>query len=118
MITERDKDIIFGRNSVTEAIKAGRPIDSVMVARGERSGSIPKILAEAKDAGIPIKEVDRKKLDFMCGHGNHQGVIAVGAVAAILWRKAKKKVASALHIDENANKEVEEDIVINDEENS
>jgi 23S rRNA (guanosine2251-2'-O)-methyltransferase len=79
---ERDKDIIFGRNSVAEAIKAGRPIDSVMVARGERSGSIPKILADAKDAGLPIKEVDRKKLDFMCGHGNHQGIIAVGAVKA------------------------------------
>ncbi len=79
---ERDKDIIFGRNSVAEAIKAGRPIDSVMVARGERSGSIPKILADAKDAGLPIKEVDRKKLDFMCGHGNHQGIIAVCAVKA------------------------------------
>ena len=79
---ENDRDIIFGRNSVTEAIKAGRPIDSVMVARGERSGSIPKILADAKDAGLPVKEVDRKKLDFMCGHGNHQGVIAVGAVKA------------------------------------
>lgn len=79
---ENDKDIIFGRNSVTEAIKAGRPIDSVMVARGERSGSIPKILADAKDAGLPIKEVDRKKLDFMCGHANHQGIVAVGAVKA------------------------------------
>ena len=76
---ENDKDIIFGRNSVTEAIKAGRPIDSVMVARGERSGSIPKILADAKDAGLPIKEVDRKKLDFMCGHANHQGVVAICA---------------------------------------
>ena len=40
-------------------------------------------------------------------------VIAVGATAVILWRKAKKKVAAALHIDENANKEVEEDLVIN-----
>ena len=40
-------------------------------------------------------------------------VIAVGATAVILWRKAKKKVATVLHIDENANKEVEEDIVIN-----
>lgn len=77
-----DRDIIFGRNSVTEAIKAERPLDSVMVVRGERSGSIPKILADAKTAGIPIKEVDRKKLDFMCGHGNHQGIIAVGAVKA------------------------------------
>jgi 23S rRNA (guanosine2251-2'-O)-methyltransferase len=79
---DRDKDIIFGRNSVTEAIKAGRPIDSVMVARGEHSGSIPKILADAKSAGLPIKEVDRRKLDFMCGHENHQGIIAVGAVKA------------------------------------
>ena len=40
-------------------------------------------------------------------------VIAVGATAVILWRKAKKKVASALHIDENANKEVDEELVIN-----
>ena len=39
-------------------------------------------------------------------------VIAVGATAVIIWRKAKKKVAKVLHIDENANKEVEEDIVI------
>lgn len=41
-------------------------------------------------------------------------VIAVSATAVILWRKAKKKVATALHIDENANKEVEEDLVINE----
>ena len=41
-------------------------------------------------------------------------VIAVGATAVILWRKAKKKVANVLHIDENANKEVEEELVIND----
>jgi hypothetical protein len=45
-------------------------------------------------------------------------VIAVGAVAAILWRKAKKKVAKALKIEENSKKEedaeitlVEEDII-------
>ena len=35
-----------------------------------------------KNAGIPIKEVDRKKLDFMCGHANHQGIVAVGAIKA------------------------------------
>ena len=37
--------------------------------------------------------------------------VAVGAVAGVLWRKAKKKVQDKLGIDENANKEVEEDIV-------
>lgn len=42
-------------------------------------------------------------------------VIAVGATAVVLWRKAKKKAAEVLHFDENANKEVEEDIVIKDD---
>ena len=42
-------------------------------------------------------------------------VIAVGATAVILWRKAKKKAALLLKIDENAHKEVEEDLVINDD---
>ena len=45
-------------------------------------------------------------------------VIAVGATAVILWRKAKKKIANALHIDENANKEVEEELVINTDSDS
>ena len=43
-------------------------------------------------------------------------VIAISATVVIVWRKAKKKVSSALHIDENANKEVEEELVIKDEE--
>lgn len=38
--------------------------------------------------------------------------VAVGAAAVILFRKAKKKVAKTLGIDENAKKEVEEDIVL------
>lgn len=42
-------------------------------------------------------------------------VVAVAAVGIILWRKAKKGVSKVLHIDENAHKEVEDDLVINDE---
>lgn len=38
-------------------------------------------------------------------------VVAVGAVVGICWRKAKKKVTDKLGIDENAKKEVEDDIV-------
>ena len=43
-------------------------------------------------------------------------VIAVGASAIIFWRKVKKKVGKTLHIDPNAGKEVEDELVINDEE--
>lgn len=45
-------------------------------------------------------------------------VVAVGAVIGIYWRKAKKKVQDKLGIDENAHKEVEEDVVEFSEENS
>lgn len=41
--------------------------------------------------------------------------IAVGAVVGIYWRKAKRKVQDKLGIDENAKKEVEEDVVVFDE---
>ena len=40
-------------------------------------------------------------------------VTAIGATVFIVVRKAKKKVAKVLHIDENANKEVEDELVIN-----
>lgn len=39
-------------------------------------------------------------------------VIAVGAAVGIYWRRAKRKINDKLGVDENANKEVEEDIVI------
>lgn len=41
-------------------------------------------------------------------------VVAVGATVGVLWRKAKKKAQDVLGIDENANKIVEEEIVVND----
>lgn len=39
-------------------------------------------------------------------------VVAVGAAAGIYWRKARKKINDKLGIDENAKKEVEDDVVI------
>ncbi len=41
--------------------------------------------------------------------------IAVGAAVAIWWTRAKKKAAEKLHIDANAHKEVEEDLIITSE---
>lgn len=38
-------------------------------------------------------------------------IVAVGAVVGIYWRKAKKKVQDKLGIDENAKKEVEDDVI-------
>lgn len=38
-------------------------------------------------------------------------IVAAGAVIGIYWRKAKKKVQDKLGIDENAKKEVEDDVI-------
>ena len=92
-------DLVIGRNAVKEALKAGRPADSLLVQRGELSGSIRPIIAECKEKGIIVKEVDSKKLDFMCGHAHHQGVIMIAAaheystVEAILEKAAEKNEA-------------------------
>lgn len=42
-------------------------------------------------------------------------VVACSAAFFILWRKFKKKVSKTLGIDENANKEVEEELVIKED---
>ncbi len=75
---ERD-DLIIGRNAVREALKAQRPAECLMVQRGDKKGSVSPIVAQCIEMKIPVKEVDGKKLDFMCGHSNHQGVILVAA---------------------------------------
>ncbi len=78
MNTPRE-DLIIGRNAVSEALRSGRAIDTLLVSRGERNGSIGRIIAECRDLGVVVKEVDRKKLDLMCGGAVHQGIAAYAA---------------------------------------
>lgn len=73
-----EQDMIIGRNAVMEALRSGRALDSVWVANGDRTGSIGPILAKCREAGIPVKETDARKLTAKCGP-NHQGVMALAA---------------------------------------
>lgn len=77
--TQQENGVIAGRNAVSEALRSGRPIDSLYLARGARSGPVGALIAEAKQRGIPVKEADPKKLDHLCGGAAHQGVAAVAA---------------------------------------
>ncbi len=70
------KGIIEGRNPVIEILKSGRDVDKILVAKGNKEGSIHKIIAMAKEKKIPVQEVDRRKLDQMAESDNHQGVMA------------------------------------------
>lgn len=96
-------DVIVGRNPVSEALRSGRAIESILVARGHRNGSVSVILAKAKEQGIVIKEVDSKKLDYMSGGAVHQGIAAIAAV---------KEYSTVEEILETANEKGEDPFII------
>lgn len=70
------ESIIEGRNPVIEALKSKREIEKIIIAKGAESGSIKKIIAMAKDQGIPIQYVDKQFLTKTADTNAHQGVIA------------------------------------------
>ena len=74
-----NENLIIGRNAVREALKSGRAVDYVMVAKGDRKGAIAPIIAECRQRGIIVKEADEKKLDYLSDHGNHQGIVMFAA---------------------------------------
>ena len=41
--------------------------------------------------------------------------VAIGTVAVLLWRRAKKKVQETLHLDDISAKETEEEVVLVDD---
>ncbi len=74
---QRLSDQIEGRNSVLELLESDRDINKILIARGERHGSINKIISMAKRKKIVIAEVERQKLNAISQTDNHQGVIAI-----------------------------------------
>ena len=81
-IEKEDSNLIIGRNAVSEALKNDRAIDTLLVSKGEKNGSLGRIIRECKEKGIVVKEVDRKKLDVLCSGAVHQGVAAYAAAHA------------------------------------
>lgn len=75
----QESAVIAGRNAVTEALKKGRPIDCIYILKGADRGSVGKIIALAKERGVPVKDAAAQKLDALCGGVVHQGVAAMAA---------------------------------------
>ena len=78
--TEARNDLIEGRNAVIEALRAGRTIDKIFIAKGDVDKTLGHIASKARSAGIVVTEADRRKLDAMSQTHAHQGVIALCAV--------------------------------------
>jgi 23S rRNA (guanosine2251-2'-O)-methyltransferase len=71
-------DRLEGRNPIMEALKAGRTVNKVWIARreGNPDAGLVRLVSRLRDAGAVILEVDRRVLDQMASTGAHQGIIA------------------------------------------
>ncbi len=68
-----------GRNAVRELLKTGKDIEKIFVRKGDREGSITVLVAEALSRKIPVIEVEKEKLDTLCGYEQHQGIVAIAS---------------------------------------
>ncbi len=73
---EQNENIVTGRNPVMEVLRSGRTVDKILVAKGEREGSILKIVAMAKEKGIPVMDAEKTRIETLSGTAGHQGVLA------------------------------------------
>ncbi len=71
------QDQVEGRNSVLELLETEKSINKIFIAKGEKHGSINKIITLAKERKIIISEIERAKLNQMSQTENCQGVIAI-----------------------------------------
>lgn len=70
-------DQIEGRNAVLEYLESGKDINKILITKGEKHGSINKIIAIAKERKIITSELERSKLNQIAQTENNQGVIAI-----------------------------------------
>src|SRR6202049_4891458 len=72
----RPPDIIYGRNPVLEAFRAGRPVKRLLLADGLREEPRLKELRQlAASRKIAIEATDRRRLDDIAHSEAHQGVV-------------------------------------------
>lgn len=74
---ETYEDQIEGRNAVLELLQTGKDINKLFIEKGDKQGSINKIIAMAKERKILITEIDKSKFNEMAQTDNPQGIIAV-----------------------------------------
>ncbi len=71
--------ILIGVHPVAEALRAGRPLDRILVAKGAGGARIQEVVDMARKNSIAVRFEPRPALDRMAGTATHQGVVALGA---------------------------------------
>jgi 23S rRNA (guanosine2251-2'-O)-methyltransferase len=99
------KNIIVGRNPVTEALRQQSGVDKILLFKNASGDVINEIRKLAKDQNVPIQYVPNEKLNSLTNI-NHQGIIAFRSAvqyqdlqAVIDWINDKGETALFIMLD-------------------
>jgi 23S rRNA (guanosine2251-2'-O)-methyltransferase len=95
-------EVVYGRNAVLEALRAGEALQELLVAEGsDARGRLGELLRLAREAGVPVKWAPRAALDREAGgRGSHQGVVA--RIAGFAYSDLATILAAAIRAGEPA----------------
>jgi len=88
--------VIYGRNTLREALNAGSAIDKVFFLEGDPDSTLIELRNLVKASRIPYVFVAKPRLNSIAGTSSHQGVVAKLSVRAyssvdgVLRQSAKK----------------------------
>jgi 23S rRNA (guanosine2251-2'-O)-methyltransferase len=71
--------VLSGIHPIAEALKAGRPLERLLVAKGAGGPRLQEIIDLARRASVQVRFEPRAALDRLAGSSAHQGVVALGA---------------------------------------
>ncbi|MCU1238190.1 MAG: methyltransferase, TrmH family, group 3 [Candidatus Solibacter sp.] len=72
--------LLSGVHPVVEALRAGNPLERIVIAQGAGGPRLQEIIDLARQAKIPVRFEPRSSLDRLAGSSAHQGVVGLGAV--------------------------------------
>lgn len=71
---------LAGIHPVREALRAGLPLDRVLVAKGAAGPRLQELIELCRERGIPVRFEPRAQLDRSAGSAAHQGIVAFSSV--------------------------------------
>jgi 23S rRNA (guanosine2251-2'-O)-methyltransferase len=98
-------NLLTGIHAVREALRAGRALERILIARGRQDRRVEDVVALARERNVPVRFEDRAQLDRAAGTREHQGVVALAAAQRtvaledVLAACAEKKSALLVLLD-------------------
>jgi 23S rRNA (guanosine2251-2'-O)-methyltransferase len=71
--------LLSGIHPVVEALRAGNPLERIVIAQGAGGPRLQEIIDLARQSKIPVRFEPRSAIDRLAGSAAHQGVVALGA---------------------------------------